>query len=63
SNLNVVEEFLNEWFPAESRMGFIKGNNYIVLELIGGILWAIFISISFVLKRIIPSFIQKLKYE
>ncbi|PKB94481.1 hypothetical protein RhiirA5_438663 [Rhizophagus irregularis] len=30
SNLNkgVYEEFLNELFPAESRMGFIKGNNY-----------------------------------
>uniref|UniRef100_U9TSE7 Uncharacterized protein n=1 Tax=Rhizophagus irregularis (strain DAOM 181602 / DAOM 197198 / MUCL 43194) TaxID=747089 RepID=U9TSE7_RHIID len=30
SNLNegVDEEFLNEWFPAESRMRFIEGNNY-----------------------------------
>ncbi|PKK59327.1 UDP-Glycosyltransferase/glycogen phosphorylase [Rhizophagus irregularis] len=73
SNLNegVDEEFLNEWFPAESRMGLIKGNNYdvygawlgIVLGLIGGILWVIFISISFILKRIIPFFIQKLKNE
>ncbi|PKY32709.1 hypothetical protein RhiirB3_451092 [Rhizophagus irregularis] len=30
SNLNegVDEEFLNEWYPAESRMRFIEGNNY-----------------------------------
>jgi hypothetical protein len=73
SNLNegVDEEFLNEWIPSEFRMGFIKGKNYdiygaflgIVLGLIGGILWVIFMSIRFILKRIISSFIQKLKSE
>ncbi|GBC09748.1 hypothetical protein RclHR1_09090006 [Rhizophagus clarus] len=70
-NEGVDEKFLNEWIPAEFRMGFIKGNNYdlygtllgIVLGLISGILWVTFKSINFILKRIIPSFIQKLKKE
>ncbi|GBC09747.1 hypothetical protein RclHR1_09090005 [Rhizophagus clarus] len=48
---NVSDDFLKEWIPAESRMGFIKANNLdiyvtlvsIILTLIGG---AIYIQIN-----------------
>ncbi|CAB5369489.1 unnamed protein product [Rhizophagus irregularis] len=73
SSLNggVNEEFLNEWIPAEYRMGFIKGNNYdiygaffgIIFGLICGILCVTFISIRIILKRIISSCNQKRKSE
>ncbi|CAB4430087.1 unnamed protein product [Rhizophagus irregularis] len=73
SSLNggVNEEFLNEWIPAEYRMGFIKGNNYdiygalfgIIFGLICGILCVTFISIRIILKRIISSYNQKRKNE
>ncbi|GBC09749.1 hypothetical protein RclHR1_09090007 [Rhizophagus clarus] len=72
SNINegIDKEFLREWIPAESRMGFIKKNNYdvfgallvIILGLIGGILWITFKSIGFIAERI-PFSNQKQKSE
>ncbi|RIA90054.1 Glycosyltransferase Family 1 protein [Glomus cerebriforme] len=49
-NEGIDEEFLNEWIPADVRMGFIKRNNYdvygallgIILGFVGGILWVTF---------------------
>ncbi|PKY40268.1 UDP-Glycosyltransferase/glycogen phosphorylase [Rhizophagus irregularis] len=63
----IDKEFLKEWIPAESRMGFIKKYNYdvygallsIILGFIGGILWVTFKLIGF----IIASSNQKQKYE
>jgi hypothetical protein len=69
-NEGIDIEFLKEWIPAESRMGFIKKNNYdvygallgIILTLIGGILWVTFKSIGLTVVRI-PSSSQKSKRE
>jgi UDP:flavonoid glycosyltransferase YjiC (YdhE family) len=62
-NEGVNEEFLNEWIPADFRMGFIKRNNYdvygallsIILGIIGGTLWVTFRSFKLIVKRIFTS--------
>ncbi|RIA90055.1 Glycosyltransferase Family 1 protein [Glomus cerebriforme] len=72
SNTNEInEEFLKEWIPAGTRMGFIRGNNYdvygallsIILGIVGGILWVTFKLIRFIVNRIPSSAVQKPKRE
>jgi hypothetical protein len=62
---------IREWLPANTRMGFIRGNNYdvygailgIALGLIGGILWITIRLIKFIAKKISPPINQKPKKE
>ncbi|RIA90049.1 Glycosyltransferase Family 1 protein [Glomus cerebriforme] len=70
-NEGISEGYLNEWAPADSRMGFIRGNNLdvygailvTILGLVGGILWGIFKLIRFIVKRNPSSDDQKSKRE
>ena len=63
SESGINEEFLKEWVPAKSRMGFIRGNNYdvygallgVILGFVGGILWITLNLIRFTIKKISPS--------
>jgi hypothetical protein len=68
---SVDEEFLKEWIPADTRMGFIRGNGYdifgtlfgIILGFAGGILWLISKLIRFTVKKISSSNNSKPKRE
>jgi hypothetical protein len=67
----VNEEFLKEWIPADTRMGFIRGNNYdilfsllsVIIGFIGGSLWITIKSIRFILKKIPSSTDKRPKKE
>ena len=58
----VNEEFLKEWVPADTRMGFIRGNNFDVYGLLFGIILTSFGLIFWIaLKFIIPLSVSTLK--
>ena len=67
----VNEKFLKEWIPAETRMGFIRGNNYdvlgvllsIILGIIGGIFWVITKLLKFIVRKFSTSTSPKPKRD